>query len=104
MTLFFSHGVFFIAHKIHRIHKSAHVTLVLASGTRTLRHSRQRGRSDSPFVSIRAIRGLINSLFSVAYIAFFLFNVDDNVDDDNHPDGYALRSQSFRYRLRFRFA
>ena len=32
MTLFFSHGVFFIAHKIHRIHKSAHVTLVLASG------------------------------------------------------------------------
>ena len=56
ITLFFSHGVFFIAHKIHKIHKSAHVTLVLASGMHTLGIADSEGEATRKFREFRVFR------------------------------------------------
>ena len=76
MTLFFSHGVFFIAHKIHRIHKSAHVTLVLASGMCELNEDEYedenclRGVCFNLTQTTQTLQTFALALLVLAYIAF----------------------------------
>ena len=49
MTLLFSHGVLYVSHKMHKIHRSAHALLVLYLRTSTL------GTADSESEPIRHV-------------------------------------------------